>query len=294
MTMNSDIQNLGLGIGWRPEVALPIDRRRDLGFIEVLAEDLDVHRSVPVPIEQLCRRGVKAVLHGVSLSLGGAQPLDCKHLKSLARLAQALEAPLVSEHIAFVRGGGRETGHLLPLPRTREALDLVVANAREAQAALPVPLALENIATLFEWPNPEMDEAAFLTEVLERADVLLLLDLENVYANARNHGYEPLEFLARIPLERIAYVHVAGGLERDGLYHDTHTHDVPAGVLELLTELCARVDVPGVMLERDGQFPPDAQLNAELDAIAAAVAYGAARRASVVERDLSRSLSRTE
>src|SRR5207247_571044 len=126
---------------------------------------------------------------------------------------ERLEAPFVSEHIAFVRAGGLETGHLLPVPRTREALELVVANAREAQAALPVPLALENIATLFEWPEPEIDEAAFLTEVLERADVLLLLDIENVYANARNHGYDPLEFFDRIPLQRIAYVHVGGGLE---------------------------------------------------------------------------------
>jgi hypothetical protein len=126
-----------------------------------------------------------------------------------------------------------------------------------------------------------MDEAAFLTEVLERADVLLLFDIENIYANARNHGYDPRELLAHIPLERIAYVHVAGGVERGGLYHDTHTHDVPATVLDLLAELCARADVPGVMLERDDRFPPGARLNAELDAIAAAVARGVARRAPV-------------
>src|SRR5262249_5642102 len=151
-----------------------------------------------------------------------------------------LEAPLVSEHLAFVRGGGFETGHLLPLPRTRTALELVIANIRQAKAALPVPLAVENIATLFEWPNPEMDEATFLAEVLERADVLLLLDLANVYANARNHPSNPLAFLDRIPLERIAYVHVAGGVERDGLYHDTHTHEVPSAVLDMLEQLYAR------------------------------------------------------
>lgn len=274
----SKLPRLGLGIGWRPEIALLIDRR-DLGFVEVLAEDLDPRGPLPAAIASLRRRGVAMAPHGVSLSLGGAEPLDRGRLDALAKVAERLGAPLVSEHIAFVRGGGRETGHLLPLPRTREALELIVANAREAKAVLPVPLALENIATLFEWPNPEMDEATFLTEVLERADVLLLLDIANVYANARNHGYDPLEFLARIPLERIAYVHVAGGLERGGLYHDTHTHEVPAAVLDLLAELCARAAVPGVMLERDDRFPPDARLNAELDAIAAAVARGAARRA---------------
>lgn len=199
-------------------------------------------------------------------------------MKTLARLAERLQAPLVSEHIAFVRGGGRETGHLLPVPRTREALDLVVAHAREAKAALGLPLALENIATLFEWPNPEMDEAEFLTEVVERADVQLLLDVENVYANARNHGYDPLAFLDRVPLERIAYVHVAGGVEQEGRYHDTHAHDIPAAVLDLLEAVCARSAIPGVMLERDGRFPSDKRLNAELNSIANAMACGAGRR----------------
>jgi uncharacterized protein (UPF0276 family) len=274
----SKLPRLGLGIGWRPEIALAIDRRRDLGFIEVMAEDLGACAELPAPVEQLRRRGVAVVPHGVSLSLGGAEPLDPTRLDALAKLAERVKAPFVSEHIAFVRAGEKETGHLLPLPRTREAIELVVANVQEAKAALPVPLALENIASLFEWPNPELSEAAFLTEILERADVLLLLDIENVYADARNHGYDPLEFLDQIPLERITYVHVAGGLERNGLYHDTHTHDVPAAVLDLLAELCARTDVPGVMLERDDCFPPDAQLNVELDAIAAATAQGTARR----------------
>jgi uncharacterized protein (UPF0276 family) len=278
---HANIPPLGLGIGWRPEIALLIERRHELGFVEVLAEGLEDPGPLPAPVERLRDRGVAVVPHGVSLSLGGAEPLDLRRLDSLAKLAERLAAPLVSEHMAFVRGSGWETGHLLPLPRTWEALELVVANARQAMAALPVPLALENIATLFEWPNAEMDEAAFLSEVLKRTDVLLLLDIENVYANARNHGYDPFEFLDRIPLERIAYVHVAGGVERGGLYHDTHAHEVPAAVLDLLAELCARADVPGVMLERDDRFPPDSQLNAELDAIAAAVARGAARRATV-------------
>jgi uncharacterized protein (UPF0276 family) len=272
--------SLGLGIGWRPEIALMIERRRELGFVELMAETLDAEADLPVPIQQLRERGVLLVLHGVSLSLGSAEPLDRKRLQKLARLTERLKVPLVSEHLAFVRGGGLETGHLLPLPRSREALELVIANVREAQAALPVPLAVENIATLFDWPDPEMDEADFLCEVLEQAGVGLLLDIENVYANSRNHGYDPVEFLDRIPLERIAYVHVAGGVERGGLYHDTHAQAVPTTVLDLLTELCARVNVPGVMLERDDNFPSDEQLNRELDAIAAAMARGAARRSA--------------
>jgi len=281
---NSRVPELGLGIGWRPEIALAIERRCDLGFVELLAEDFEAHCPLPTPIEHLRQRGVQVVPHGVSLSLGSAEPLDQSRLNHLARLAERLQAPLVSEHIAFVRAAGLETGHLLPLPRTHEALELIVANVREAQAALPVPLALENIASLFEWPSPEMDEASFLTEILERTDALLLLDIANVYANARNHGSDPRELLDRIPLNRIAYVHVAGGVEQDGLYHDTHTHDVGVGVLELLSDLCARVAVPGVMLERDDRFPPDEELNLELDAIAAAKARGDARRLSAVGR----------
>lgn len=262
------IPALGLGIGWRPELALAIHRRADLGFIEIVAEDFDSQAPLPEPIVQLRDRGLSVVPHGVSLSLGSAEPLEPARLEALARIAERVEAPFVSEHIAFVRGGGRETGHLLPLPRTRDAVEIVVANIRAAQAALPVPLVLENVATLFEWPDAEMDEAAFLTEVLERSESLLLLDIANVHANASNQGYDAVELLERIPLERIAYAHIAGGIERQGLYHDTHAHRVMPEVLDLLRELAKRIEIPAVMLERDDAFPSDVDLHAELDAIA--------------------------
>src|SRR5207244_10696146 len=132
-------------------------------------------------------------------------------LPALGTLAARLRSPLVSEHLAFVRAYGVEAGHLLPVPRTREMLDIAVANIRAAKEALPVPLALENVATLFEWPGAEMDEAAFLTEKLERTGALLLLDIENLYANAHNHCWDALRFLDSIPLESIAYFHVAVG-----------------------------------------------------------------------------------
>lgn len=269
---------LGLGIGWRPEIALTIERRRDLGFVEVTAENFAAAAALPAPLERLRERGVRVVPHGLSLSLGGAEKLDPRRLDALATLAQRCAAPLVSEHLAFVRGGGRESGHLLPVPRTYESLELVVANVLEAKKALPVPLALENIASLFEWPDAELGEAEFLREVLERADVLLLLDVENVYANARNLGFDPLQFLEKMPLERLAYVHLAGGIESAGFYRDTHGHEMPQGVLDLLEELAARVEVPGAMLERDDHFPPPAVIGSELDAIAAALARGRARR----------------
>jgi uncharacterized protein len=268
----------GVGLGWRDELAGFAGRRQGLGFVEVVAERLHDGRPLPEGLEELRRRGVPVVPHGVRLSLGSADEPDPARVGHLAALAERLGSPLVSEHVAFVRGGGLEAGHLLPVPRTRQALDVLTANVRLAQADLPVPLALEHVAALLEWPAPELDEAAFLTELLDRTGALLLLDLANLHANARNHGGDPLAFLDALPLERIAYVHVAGGVERDGLYHDTHAHPTPPAVLDLVAELCARRDPPGVMLERDDAYPPEPELAAELDAIAAATRAGVARR----------------
>jgi uncharacterized protein len=260
------VADLGVGIGWRPEIDLTVERLSGVDFVEVVAEN--VHRGhLPESLRLLCSRGVPVLPHGVTLSLGGAEPPDPARLALLAELAVALGAPLVSEHVAFVRAGGREAGHLLPVPRTREALEVVVANVRAAQAALPVPLALENVAALFGWPGDELTDGQFLAELVERTGVRLLVDVANLYTNQVNLGLDPLAALDRLPLQAIAYVHVAGGVRRDGVWHDTHAHPVPAAVLDLLAELCARVAVPGVLLERDDAFPSDAALAAELAAI---------------------------
>lgn len=192
-----------------------------------------------------------------------------KRVRRLAACARALGAPVVSEHIAFVRAGGVEAGHLLPVPRTREALDVLAANIERTRRELPVPLALENIASFVEWPESDLSESEFLTELVERTGVLLVLDVANVYANARNRGRDPLRELARLPVEQVAYSHVAGGREGEDFYHDTHTDRTPPEVLDLVTALRERTDTP-VMLERDGRFPPAAELFDELDAIAAA------------------------
>jgi uncharacterized protein (UPF0276 family) len=275
--MTDTTPSLGLGIGWRPEIALAIERRRDLGFVEVVAEHFPHDRPLPGALDTLRDRGLRIIPHGISLSLGGAEPVDVNRVRAMADLATRVDAPLVSEHIAFVRAGGVEAGHLLPVPRTRAALDVLVENVLRAKEQFPVPLALENISTLFDWPDAEIDEADFVTEALERTDCLMLLDVANVWANARNLGGDPVALLKRVPLERLAYVHVGGGEERDGVYHDTHAAAVPGGVIELLGELCAIARPPGVMLERDDDFPPDEQIMSELDAIARATRKGYAR-----------------
>jgi uncharacterized protein (UPF0276 family) len=263
----------GIGIGWRPEIAGFVAALPGLRFAEVVAESVHAHGHLPAGLPELLARGVTVVPHGVKLSLGGAEPVAPDRVEHLAAVAERLGAPLVSEHIAFVRAGGVEAGHLLPVPRSHEAVDAIVANVRRTQAALPVPIALEPIAALFDWPDDELDEAAFLTEILTRTDALLLLDVANVYANARNRGTDPVTLLDRLPLERVAYVHVAGGSEYQGLYHDTHTDAVPQAVLDLVAELCARHRPPALMLERDGDYPPAAALRWELDAIAKAADY---------------------
>lgn len=275
--MSMPIPPMGLGIAWRPEIARFIETRADLGFVEVIAENVTAPAGVPRAVTELRERGVRVIPHGISLSLGGAEPIDRRRVRRLAGLGRALDAPLVSEHIAFVRGGGVEAGHLLPVPRTRAQLRVLVENVRAAQTLLPVPLALENIAALFDWPDAEMDETDFLNEILEQTGAMLLLDLANVHANSKNLGGREAK-LGDLPVERIAYVHVAGGEERAGVYYDTHAHRTPPEVLELVEVLSARRETPGFMLERDDHFPSDHELGEELDAIAGAVARGRERR----------------
>lgn len=264
---------LGTGIGWRPGIADAIEALPDVGWVEVVAENV-CPDHLPPALVRLRERGTTVVPHGVGLGLGGAQRPDPARLAALAHRADALEAPLVTEHIAFVRAGGpgtgapaMEAGHLLPVPRTRDALEVLCENVMIAQDALPVPLALENIAALLPWPGEELDEAEFLTELVDRTGVGLLIDVANLHTNRVNRGEDPLAVLDGLPLDALAYVHVAGGVERDGVWHDSHAHPVPEPVLELLAELCARTDPPGVLLERDDDFPPEEELAAELASV---------------------------
>lgn len=261
---------LGFGIGWRPEIDLTVERLPGLGFVEVIAENIRPDR-LPESLRVLRDRGTKVIPHGVGLGIGGAESPDPARLAHLAACARALDAPLVSEHLAFVRAGGVEAGHLLPVPRTRAALSVVVENVRRAQDALGVPLALENVAALFGWPEDEMTEAEFLRELVEATGVGLLVDVANLYTNQVNLGLDAVTALDGLPLSELAYVHVAGGHLHHGLWHDTHTARVPAEVLDILSELRARVEPPGVLLEWDGDYPSDAVFGAELDRVRAAV-----------------------
>ncbi|MFJ3668884.1 DUF692 domain-containing protein [Streptomyces sp. NPDC090106] len=274
------MERLGTGIGWRPEIADAVERMPGIDWVEVVAENT-CPGHLPESLTRLRERGVTVVPHGVSLGLGGADRPDEARLTALAERARALGSPLVTEHIAFVRAGGPltastplEAGHLLPVPRTRDALDVLCENIRIAQAALPVPLAVENIAALISWPGEELTEGQFLYELADRTGVKLLIDVANLHTNHVNRGEDPAEALSALPLEAIAYVHVAGGFERDGVWHDSHAHPVPRPVLDILTDLASRVSPPGVLLERDENFPAEAELEGELTAIRGALEKG--------------------
>ncbi|WP_206269470.1 DUF692 domain-containing protein [Streptomyces antioxidans] len=280
---------LGTGIGWRPEIAEDIAGLPGIDWVEVVAENI-CPDHVPDALRRLRERGTTVVPHGVSLGLGGAERPDPGRLRALAERAEALGSPLVTEHIAFVRAGGPltaspaiEAGHLLPLPRTRDALDVLCENVRTAQDALPVPLAVENIAALISWPGEEMTEGQFLAELVERTGVRLLIDVANLHTNHVNRGEDPAKALDELPTSAIAYVHVAGGVERDGVWHDSHAHPVTQPVLDVLAELCARTTPPGVLLERDEDFPAADELAGELDAIRAVTAAGAGAAEAAVE-----------
>ncbi|MFF3032080.1 DUF692 domain-containing protein [Streptomyces rubiginosohelvolus] len=266
---------LGIGIGWRPEIAAEVESLSGIDWVEAVAENLCADH-LPDSLVRLRERGVTVVPHGVALGLGGADRPDPDRLAGLAARAGLLGAPLVTEHIAFVRAGGPltasprlEAGHLLPVPRTWDALDVLCENVRIAQDSLPVPLALENIAALITWPGEELTEGQFLAELVERTGVRLLIDVANLHTNHVNLGQDPAKALDELPVEAIAYVHVAGGVEKNGVWHDTHAHPVSEPVLEVLAELRSRVDPPGVLLERDDAFPPGTELAGELDAIRA-------------------------
>ncbi|MDX2679877.1 DUF692 domain-containing protein [Streptomyces soliscabiei] len=278
------MMRLGTGIGWRPEIADAVERMPGIDWVETVAENV-CPGHLPDSLLRLRERGVTVIPHGVSLGLGDAERPDEGRLAALAERAEALGSPLVTEHIAFVRAGGPltasprlEAGHLLPVPRTRDALDVLCENVRIAQQALPVPLAVENIAALVSWPGEEMTEGQFLYELADRTGVRLLIDVANLHTNHVNRGEDPAKALAELPLEAIAYVHVAGGFERDGVWHDSHAHPVPRPVLGILTDLASRVSPPGVLLERDENFPEPAELERELDAIRNAVERGAQER----------------
>ena len=265
MVAVADLPFLGAGVTFRPEWRWDVIRHREeLGLLEIIADDIVGPRGQQELV--LLRDALPLLIHGIGLSLGSADGLDPARIDHFAQLVQVARPPWVSEHIAFTRIAGVDIGHLTPLPFTREAIDTVVRNVETLRRAVPdVPILLENIAYTFIPPGAEMSEAEFVTEVITGSDCGLLLDLENVHANARNHGYDAIEYLQSIPLERAVEVHLAGGVEHDGIYADTHSRPVPEESWQLLEWLLTRTSLRAVIIERDNDLPPFEELLVEVN-----------------------------
>jgi uncharacterized protein len=275
-----------VGLGWRPELAAGIVANLDrIDVVEVIADDyFDAGRRALRALRTLTRQ-VPVVLHGVGLGLASAAPVETRRLERLARVVEAVEPEAWSEHLAFVRGGGVEIGHLAAPPRnavTVEGAALNLERVRRVVGSLPL---LENVATLIDPPGTDRDEPTWITDVLAASGAGLLLDLHNLHANALNFGFDAQDALGRLPVERIGMIHVAGGrwIGPPGrrLLLDDHLHAVPDAVYALLESLAERARLPlTVILERDGEYPAMAALLDELDRARRALAAGRARWAS--------------
>jgi hypothetical protein len=273
------------GLGWRPELAAGILAHADrIDVVELIADDhFDAGRSELRALRTLARAR-PVLVHGVSLGLASCAPAERRRLQGMARLVGFIEPVAWSEHLAFVRAGGREIGHLAAPPRNAATLEGLACNVERASLLVGSRPLLENVATLIEPPGSDRDEADFVRAAITGSGAGLLLDLHNLHANAVNFGFDALAALDALPLDRVGAVHLAGGrlvAAPDGGRRllDDHLHPVPYPVYTLLEELARRCRRPlTVILERDGRYPPMAELLSELQAARDAVARGRASR----------------
>jgi uncharacterized protein len=289
----SEVQDR-IGLGWRPPLAAEILANLDrIDVVEVIAEDyFDAPRRRLSPLRTLAAQ-VPVMLHGVSLGMASTVPVDGARLEKMARLVDFVGPEAWSEHLAFVRGGGVEIGHLAAPPRTAATVDGALRNLRAARAVVGSSPLVENIATLIEPPGGDRCETQWLAEIVSGSESAMLLDLHNLYANAVNFGFDARAALDALPLARVAQIHIAGGKWIEAKRFpgrrllDDHLHDVPDSVYDLLYEIARRASQPlTVILERDGAFPPMERLLAEMDRARAAVRRGRTARAAA-ERENS-------
>jgi len=282
------MQSDRVGLGWRPELAAGIFAALDrIDVLEVIADNyFEAGRKERLGLKMLARQ-VPLHVHGLDLGMAGAQEIGRERFERLARLVNDVEPEAWSEHLAFVRAGGIEIGHLAAPPRTEASVACTAENIEAAARIVGSLPHMENIATLMQPPGSTMSEQAWIAAIAAASGCRILLDLHNLHANATNFAFDPLQFLAGIPIERVHCVHIAGGQwigSPDGAKRyllDDHLHDIDEPVYALLSDLAARADQPlTVILERDGAYPPMPTLLAELDRARAALATGRHTRAA--------------
>jgi uncharacterized protein (UPF0276 family) len=255
----------GVGLGLRP-VYYPeiLENPRPVDWFEILSENYMVPGGRPLAMVERIRADYPLRMHGVSLSIASTDPLDFDYLRALKQLAARVEPELVSDHLAWTGVNGLNLHDLLPVPLTSEALDHCVDRVARVQEYLGRRIALENPSTYVAFAGAEMSEAAFLAELAARADCLLLLDVNNVFVSAFNHGFDAEVYLDALPKDRVAQIHVAGHTSLPTHKIDTHDSPVCDEVWSLYAHVRQKFGPVPAMIERDDAFPPFADLLAEL------------------------------
>ena len=258
------LPHLGHGVGLRtvhyPHV---LDRTARADWFEVISENFMIAGGRPLKILEKARELAPVVLHGVSLNLGGADPLRQDYLEELDLLIRRFAPAWVSDHLCWGAIGGRFAHDLLPLPYTEEAVKHVAARIRDVQDRLGRRILVENVSSYLTYSISSMPEWAFLTAVAEEADCGILLDVNNIYVSAVNHGFSPLEYLSGIPAGRVGQIHLAGHSSSGDLLIDTHDHPVPTPVWWLYREAVRRFGPVSTLVEWDDQIPSFEELLAE-------------------------------
>lgn len=262
----------GIGLGLRARFIAAVDAGKADGipaFLELSPENY-MHRGGhnPARLERIAER-FPIITHGLMMSLGGADPLSEEYFAYLRDFLDRYDPPWHSDHVCWSGHGGTLLHDLLPLPFTSAVAKRVASRVAEARDRLERPMAVENISWYMKVGRSEHDEPAFLTEVLERADCGLLLDVNNIFVNAQNHGFDPYAWLERIPLERVLQLHIAGHehSSNHGIIIDTHGETVRDEVYELMAWVIERIGPRPVLLERDSNIPPLAELLEEIGRI---------------------------
>ena len=255
---------IGHGLGLRtPHYTTIVDEKPAVDWFEVISENFMVAGGNPRRVLRAVRENHPVVLHGVSLSIGSVDPLDPHYLDELARLAHEVEPAWISDHLCWTRVGGHQSHDLLPLPYTEEALAHVADRILRVQDKLKRQILIENVSSYVTFTQSTMTEWEFCAALVERADCGLLLDVNNVFVSAFNHGFDARDFIDGIPRGRVGQVHLAGHSDCGTHLLDTHDHAVCDGVWQLYRRVLERFGRVSTLVEWDDLIPPFAELQAE-------------------------------
>ena len=262
--MSSDALPVAAGVGLRmPHERHVLTERPPVPWLEVHSENYFADGGPALAALERIRSHYPLSLHGVGLSLGSTDPLSRTHLDKLARLIARVEPALVSEHLCWSGIGGRHFNDLLPLPFTEEALAHICARIDETQHWLGQEIAVENVSAYVAFDDSTLPEWEFVAEAVRRTGCKLLLDVNNVYVNAVNHGFDAERYLAAMPDEAIAEIHLAGFEATDACLIDTHGARVAPDVWTLYRKTIARIGPRPTLIEWDIDIPEFAVLEAE-------------------------------